>query len=68
MPIRQYVASFLPSGVIDRGKLSAQEALAQITIGFTLAQCGQNKGRHQQPRDEALTECFAKFGTNLRGL
>jgi hypothetical protein len=68
MPIRQYVASFLPSGVIDRGKLSAQEALAQITIGFTLANVAKTKGAVCNSRDAALQECFAKFGTNLRGL
>jgi hypothetical protein len=67
MPIRQYVASFLPSGVIDRGKLSAQEALAQITIGFTLANVAKTKGAISNQEMKLLQNASPNLGQTYEG-
>ena len=44
MPLRSFLASLFPWIGIDRDKLSKQEALASVTLGFTLSNVAQTKG------------------------
>jgi hypothetical protein len=67
MPLRQYVASFLPSGVIDKGKLSAQEALAQITIAFTLANVAKTKGAVSNSEMQLFKNASPNLGQTYNG-
>jgi hypothetical protein len=67
MPLRQYVASFLPSGVIDKGKLSAQEALAQIVIGFTLANVAKTKGAVSNSEMQLFKNASPNLGQTYNG-
>ena len=67
MPILQYVASFLPPGVIDKGKLSVQEALAQITIGFTLANVAKTKGAVSNQEMQLFKNASPNLGQTYEG-
>ena len=44
MPLRSFLTSLFPWIGIDRDKLGKQEALASVTLGFTLSNVAQTKG------------------------
>ena len=67
MPLRQYVASFLPPGVIDKGKLSSQEALAQISIAFTLANVAKTKGAISNREMQLFKDASPSLGQTYEG-
>jgi hypothetical protein len=67
LPIKQFVAGFLPRGIIDTGKIGIQEALAQVTIGFTLANVAQTKGAISNREMDLFKEASPYLGQSYEG-
>jgi hypothetical protein len=67
LPIKQFVAGFLPRGVIDTGIIGRQESLAQVTIGFTLANVAQTKGAISNREMDLFKEASPYLGQSYKG-
>ncbi len=67
LPIKQFVAGFLPRGVIDTGIIGRQESLAQVTIGFTLANVAQTKGAISNREMDLFKEASPYLGQSYEG-
>ena len=67
LPLKQFVAGFLPEGIIDMGVIGPQEAMAQITIGFTLANVAQTKGAISNREMDLFKEASPYLGQSYVG-
>ena len=67
LPIKQFVAGFLPRGIIDTGIIGRQESLAQVTIGFTLANVAQTKGAISNREMDLFKEASPFLGQTYDG-
>ena len=67
LPLKQFVAGFLPEGIIDMGVIGPQEAMAQITIGFTLANVAQTKGAISNREMDLFKEASPYLGQSYLG-
>lgn len=66
MALRQFVASFAPD-FIDTSRLSAQEALQQITVAFTLANTAKTKGAISDSEMRLFREASPYLGQTYEG-
>jgi len=66
LPISQFVASFAPD-FIDVNRLSAQEALQQITVAFTLANTAKTKGAISDSEMRLFREASPYLGQTYDG-
>lgn len=66
MALRQFVASFAPD-FIDTKRLSAQEALQQITVAFTLANTAKTKGAISDSEMRLFREASPYLGQTYEG-
>jgi len=66
MPLRQLVASFAPD-FIDTERLSAQEALQQVTVAFTLANTAKTKGAISDSEMRLFREASPYLGQTYEG-
>ena len=67
LPLKQYLAGFLPKGIIDTGIIGRQESLAQVTIGFTLANVAQTKGAISNREMDLFKEASPFLGQTYEG-
>lgn len=67
LPFRNFVSSITPKGFIDTGTLGRQQSLAQITIGFTLANVAQTKGAISNKEMELFKEASPFLGQTYEG-
>lgn len=67
LPLRNFVAGITPKGFIDTGTLGMQQSLAQITIGFTLANVAQTKGAISNKEMELFKEASPFLGQTYEG-
>jgi len=57
----------LPRGIIDTGIIGRQESLAQVTIGFTLANVAQTKGAISNREMDLFKEASPYLGQSYEG-
>jgi hypothetical protein len=67
LPLRNFAAGITPKGFIDTGTLGRQQALAQITIAFTLANVAQTKGAISNKEMELFKEASPFLGQTYDG-
>jgi hypothetical protein len=65
--LRNFVSGFMPKGFIDTEKLGTQQALAQITIAFTLANVAQTKGAISNREMDLFKEASPFLGQTYEG-
>ena len=67
LPFRQFFVPMLPWLGVDLGRVSKQEALATITIGFALANVSQTKGAVSNAEMELFKESAPFLGQTYEG-